>query len=251
MDENIRKVLSLFMKKWKTIVAFALIGVLAAYVITANFTTLTYTSTIGFYAYVQDEEREDASGIVLSSSNTSKMNYAIRMITTYLALIDTNNFYQIATDSLNKSLDSDYDVSFVKNSMKTQATEDTALFSVSITTEDSELSYKVANELAKVIPNFIEKSNDGLVKIKVIDKPIKAAAAESLNYPQKCLIGAAVGIVIACAYIFLRDMLDIRIRTSNELVERYDIPVLGSIPDFDSKSKKSSKKMKTYEGGDN
>ena len=52
-------------------------------------------------------------------------------------------------------------------------------------------------------------------------------------------------IVIAAAYIILRNMLDVRVHSSEELIEKYDIPVLGNIPSFEVKGSSNSEKAKT------
>ena len=243
MDENIKKTIQLFLKRWKLIVLIGLIGAVAAYFYTANFTTLTYTSSVEFYAYVPEKERTantEEGSVVIPISNTSKMDYAIRMITTYLALLDTNNFCTRAANSLNDRLGSDYSAAFVKGAMA--ATEDTALFTVSVTTTSSQLSYEMADDLSQVIPDFIEESNEQEVLLQVVDAPVVAGAAESLNYPLKCAIGAAAGMVLACAYVFLRDLLDVRVKSGEDLSARYNVPVLGTIPDFEAKTRTSKKK---------
>lgn len=247
MDENIKKTIQLFLKRWKLIVLIGLIGAVAAYFYTANFTTLTYTSSVEFYAYVPEEERTantEEGSVIIPISNTSKMDYAIRMITTYLALLDTNNFCTRAANSLNDRLGSDYSAAFVKGAMAMEATEDTALFTVSVTTTSSQLSYEMADDLSQVIPDFIEESNEQEVLLQVVDAPVVAGAAESLNYPLKCAIGAAAGMVLACAYVFLRDLLDVRVKSGEDLSARYNVPVLGTIPDFEGKTR-TSKKNKT------
>lgn len=51
---------------------------------------------------------------------------------------------------------------------------------------------------------------------------------------------------IAGLYAVLRDFLDVRIKGRDDLVERYNIPVLGSVPEFELsnvKQKKGAKKM--------
>ena len=58
IDENVQKVFTALLKKWKLIIIFALIGAFAAFLFTAKFTTLTYTSTIEFLAYAVDYEEE-------------------------------------------------------------------------------------------------------------------------------------------------------------------------------------------------
>ena len=42
--------------------------------------------------------------------------------------------------------------------------------------------------------------------------------------------------------IFLRDLLDTRIKTEEDLVERYDLPLLGVIPDFSTNTAKTRRK---------
>ena len=49
IDENVMKILVALLRKWKVIVLFAVIGALIGYFYTANFTQLTYTSTVEFW----------------------------------------------------------------------------------------------------------------------------------------------------------------------------------------------------------
>ncbi|MCD7796444.1 MAG: hypothetical protein LUG95_02150 [Clostridiales bacterium] len=85
------------------------------------------------------------------------------------------------------------------------------------------------------------QANSGLVSASVEDTALKATSSQSLGYTKKCAISFAVGAVVAAAYIILRDLIDVRIKTSEELTERYDIPVLGTIPEFEFKSVHSAK----------
>lgn len=64
IDANVQKIISLLLKKWKVLLLFALIGTLLAYFYTANFTTLTYSSSVEFLAFSQDSQQE------LSDSST-------------------------------------------------------------------------------------------------------------------------------------------------------------------------------------
>ena len=120
IDENVQKVFTALLKKWKLIIVFALIGAFAAFLFTAKFTTLTYTSTIEFLAYAVDYEEElndntsttesGSSTSVQRTSQTSKMNYAMRMLDTYIEVFSTNNFNQMVADELNKTYGTDYSV---------------------------------------------------------------------------------------------------------------------------------------------
>ncbi|MDO4364421.1 MAG: Wzz/FepE/Etk N-terminal domain-containing protein [Clostridia bacterium] len=240
IDENVRKILVSLLRKWKVIVAFALVGALLGFFYTANFTQLTYTSTVEFLAYAVDTKSE-IKGTYTSpddtrTSNTSKMNYTTMMLDTYIEIMNTNEFASTVAQELNNRINSSCTGTNIKNAITVEAVEGTAMFVITVTTASNDLSYEIAHQLETEVPNMMKHTNNGLVMASVEDKPIKASAAGSKGYPKKCIIGAVAGIIVACAYIILRNPLDIRIRTSEELVEKYSIPVLGSIPNYEIKS---------------
>lgn len=247
IDANVQKIISLLLKKWKVIVLFALIGTLCAYMYTANFTTLTYTSSVEFLAFSQDSKQEFnySSTVSQQTSNTSKMNYAIKMLDTYIELFKTNEFNQAVANDLNKQLNTSYTSGQIKGSMQIEAVENTAMFKITITTTDADMSYQIAHQLEKSIPAKMKTVNNGLVNASVEDVALKATTSESLGYPKKMIIGFGAGAILAAAYIILRDLLDVRIKSNDNLSERYGIPVLGTIPEFDFKAAAGTAKQKT------
>ena len=77
------------------------------------------------------------------------------------------------------------------------------------------------------------------------DKAIKPNTAEGRGYLKNCLLGAVAGLLIAAAYVILRDLLDVRIKSAEELSQRYDVPVLGSIPAFTTGKRSAAGKKNT------
>lgn len=241
IDENVQKTLKLLLRRWKFLIILALIGALCAYVYTANFVAPTYTSSVEFLATAIDPAEEmDDSGSTNSAdsvriSETSKMNYAMKMISTYMEIFQTNEFCSSVADDLNKTYGTSKSPREIKSAIQIETVEDTAMFKMIVTTTDPDLSYQIAHQLEESVPNHMEKTNRGLVHASVEDKAIKATTASGRNYTQKCLIGFVAGLVIACAYVILKDLLDIRVKGSEDLTEKYNLPVLGSIPDFGTK----------------
>lgn len=251
IDANVQKIISLLLKKWKILIIFGIIGACLAYFITANFTTLTYASSVEFLSYAVDSNQEfsDSTTASQQTSNTSKMNYAMKMMATYIELFKTNEFNQKVANELNENLNTNYSAAMIKNATVIESVPDTAFFKMTVTTTDADLSYQIAHQLEKTVPDVMKDTNNGLVQASVEDSALKATTAQSLGYPKKCLLGFAVGFVLAAAFIILRDLIDVRIKTSEELTERYDIPVLGSIPEFEFKSGGAKKQMKASKGG--
>ena len=243
IDANVQKIITLLIKKWKLIVLFALIGTLLAYVYTANFTTLTYSSSVEFLAYAHDSQQEfsDSTSAAQQISNTSRMNYAIKMLNTYVELFKTSEFNKTVASDLNDNFNTSYTAEQVKNAVLYEEVEGTAMFKVTVTTTDADMSYQIAEQLQKSIPEKMKRTNNGLVRASVEDQALKASTSESLGYPKKCIFGFVIGPVLAAAYIILRDLLDVRIKGSDNLSERYGIPVLGTIPEFEIKASSNSK----------
>ena len=249
LDANVQKILFAVLRRWKLIFVFALIGALAGYVYTANFTNLTYTSRVEFLAYATDSNDDVASSSSASneyvrSSNTSKMNYAMHMLKTYVEIMQTNAFAEQLVSDLNETYSANYDVSTVLGTMKITTVESTAMFKVEVTTGDAELSYRIAKQLETTIPRMMKNKNNGLVRSSVEDRAVRATSAGSKNYPKKMVIAALAGAVLAAAYVILRTLLDVRIKSGEELTEKYSIPVLGSIPNFESRLLQSSQSTK-------
>ncbi len=248
IDANVRKILIALFKKWQLLVIFAVIGGMLGYFYTAKFTTLTYTSSVEFLAYAVDSQQEisdsgtsTSSNEYVRSSNTSKMNYAMRMLPTYIEIFNTNEFDNRVANDLNKRINANYTSGTIKGALTIESITDTAIFQFSVNTTDKDLSYEIAHQLEITVPKVMEETNNGLVKASVQDKAIRAVDSESLGYPKKIALGAIIGAFAAAVYVILRNIFDIRIKTEEELVEKYNIPVLGSIPNFDAKGAPTAK----------
>jgi capsular polysaccharide biosynthesis protein len=248
IDANLQKILFALIRKWKVLVVAIVLGALLGYFYTANFTTLTYTSSVEFLAYAVDSQQEFSDSSTSSSnsdavrtSNTSKMNYAMKMLDTYIEIMNTNEFDTKVANDLNKRINANHSASTIKSAMNITSVEETAMFKITVTTSSPDLSYEIAKQLETTVPDMMKSTNNGLVNASVEDKAIKAASAGSLGYAKKMSIGALAGFVLAAVYIVLRNLLDVRVKNDEELIEKYNIPVLGSIPSFEVRSSSSKK----------
>ncbi len=240
LDANVQKILFSLLRRWKLLVVFALAGALLGYFYTANFTTLTYTSEVKFLAYATDGNNDMNSSSSSSSesvrvSETSKMNYTMRMLPTYIEIMKTHAFVQQLANDMNDTYNANYNEGSVDGTMTIDSITNTTMFKITVTTTSADLSYKIAKQLETTVPEVMKNTDPGTVRATVQDGAIKASTARSLGYPKKCAIAALAGMVLAGAYVVLRTLLDVRIKSSEELTEKYSIPVLGSIPNFEAR----------------
>ncbi len=239
IDANVQKILFAILRKWKLIVIFAILGALVGYFYTNQYTTLTYSSDVKFLAYAtdgSDDVNENNSVEVVRSSNTSKMNYTRSMLPTYITIMETNEFNTRVISDLNEAYNSNFSSNILDGAIEIEILNDTAIFQITVTTTDPELSYKIAKQLETTVPKIMKEKNQGLVRASVEDRAIKATTAGSKGYAKKMLFSTLIAIALSAAYVVLRTLLDVRIKSSDELTEKYNIPVLGSVPNFEGRS---------------
>ncbi|MBR6392574.1 MAG: hypothetical protein IKS12_04735 [Eubacterium sp.] len=239
IDANVQKILFAILRKWKLIVIFAILGALVGYFYTNQYTTLTYSSDVKFLAYAtdgSDDVNENNSVEVVRSSNTSKMNYTRSMLPTYITIMETNEFNTRVISDLNEAYNSNFSSGILDGAIEIEILNDTAIFQITVTTTDPELSYKIAKQLETTVPKIMKEKNQGLVRASVEDRAIKATTAGSKGYAKKMLFSTLIAIALSAAYVVLRTLLDVRIKSSDELTEKYNIPVLGSVPNFEGRS---------------
>ena len=241
IDENVQKVIKLLLRKWKLLILFMLIGALLAGVYTAKFTSVEFLAA----AVDPAHEISDSTGEVARTSQTSKMNYAMKMIDTYIEIFKTNKFCSKVAGEMNKKYYTNLSPADIKQSFTIETVENTAMFKLIVTTTDPTLSYNIAHQMEESVPEQMEETNNGLVQTTVEDKAIKPNTAEGRGYLKNCLLGAVAGLLIAAAYVILRDLLDVRIKSAEELSQRYDVPVLGSIPAFTTGKRSAAGKKNT------
>lgn len=157
----------------------------------------------------------------------SDLSSSISLTYTVIELLKTPDAYVELADALG----GDYQYNSLKGRTTIEMRERTPILDISFVSTDGKEAEKIANEFAKLackyIPDCIPYS-----KAKVIT----TARSHSLVSPRTfmtTLVSMIVGAILAFAVVFIIDFSDQSIRGEDELIERYDVAFLGSIPDFE------------------
>ena len=101
-----------------------------------------------------------------------------------------------------------------------------------ISSSDPKLSCDIANELVDqavvYLPRVMECDEPNVVERAVIP-----GGASSPNYARNVFLGVAAGIVICCAVILIRFLVNDTFVTADDLARRFGIQPLASIPEAD------------------
>ena len=125
----------------------------------------------------------------------------------------------------------------LKKMIKTETVGDTAIFKITVTTPDPELSAHLANSILEVLPGKIATIIEG-ASAQIVDYAVTGEPVVNGNPIKTAAIGALIGIVLSCGVIIFLSLIDTKIRNEDYLLENFkDIPVLTSIPNLNENEK--------------
>lgn len=223
MKENsgmsIQEVTKLLLHKIWLIILWLIIGGSTAYAISAYLLTPTYSSNVSMYV--------NNTNAAESTLSINDLNVAQQLVTTYIEILKSDTVLDKVIDKLNLS----YSTSELRKMISATGVSDTEIFNIEVTATNPEEAADIANTLATVLPEeSIKVVQAGGVKL--IDEAKPDYDAVSPNIGINTLIGILVGVILCIMFIILRRLLDTKVRSEEDFEEKYDIPVLGIVPNM-------------------
>lgn len=227
MEVDLQKLLGAYLRKWWLIVLSALVvgGIFLYY--TINYVSPEYRAgvTIIVNNRTSDKIVEEITG--------SNLAAAQRLVDTYVNIISSETVLTRVVESANL----EYSVEEVRSMMTTQQIGETEMFQVFATHTDPEIAAQVVNAIATEALESIEEFVEGS-SAKVVDYARVPTERYYPSYSKSGILGAVIGGVVAVLYVTIRYLLDVRLKTSEDLESIFELPVLGQIPVFVSSEAK-------------
>lgn len=230
VEFDLRELVKTVAKRIWIVVLCAVIVGMSVLVYTINFVTPQYQANVTIYV-----NNNSTGGETYISS--SDLAVALRLVTTYVNIIQSNSVLEKVIDEAGLLLSADQ----VRSMISAEVVGETEMFKVTVTTPNPQMSADLANAIAKVAPDEISTIIEGS-SAKIIDYARVPEGRSSPNYVTNTVIGALVGAFLAIAVIIMQNLLDVRVKNEEDLQKIYDIPVLGVIPDLADDTKDKRKK---------
>lgn len=155
------------------------------------------------------------------------LNYAQQVTGTYVYLLRTKLFYErVAQEGKLK-----YNANQLRALTTVHAIEDTEIFQINVTTNNAEDSYKIVKSMQEIAPKLIAEVKSS-AKISVVDPVVMPQGPSGPDVSLNTMIGGFLGFMIAIVLSFFYEILDVNVKSSEELTRKYRKPVLGSIPNY-------------------
>ena len=223
---SFKDILGVLRKNLIFIIITCLVFSLGSFFVTNFLVTKHYTSTISLYVETVDLQPDSQNSAIYS---LNMQNYALKLVNTYIRMLDTNTFYTKLATELNDK----YTPDELSKMISYKSDETTEVFDVSVVSESPTESKVIADTIAEVAPETISnlKSN---AKLKVCDEAQLPTKPSSPSLSRNVIIAFAIGLLLSLAVSFTRYFLDKKIKYDDEMTTILDIPVLAAIPSFDS-----------------
>jgi capsular polysaccharide biosynthesis protein len=155
-------------------------------------------------------------------------------------LMETYSVILTARNTLNEII-SETGIPFTYEQLKqmitTETVGDTAIFKITVTSSDPELSAHLANSILEVLPNKISTVVEGS-SAQIVDYAVTGTPVVNGNPIKTAAIGALIGVVLSSGVIIFLSLIDTKVRSEEYLLEAFrDIPILTSVPDLNESGK--------------
>lgn len=219
---DIRKIISMLMKKWPFIVITAFVFAVALYVYSSVYVTPIFaaqaTMIVNKSQYQASEQNQMSYNDILLTQ---------KLVKSYILIMKSDTNIEL----VKKEVGTDLSVDQLKSYIEISGVGETEVLQINVENKDPELAAKIANAVVKVSPATIIR----IIKAgsaEVIDTAKIAAAPVKPVVWKYAAVGALIGMLLSLALIFLRDFFDNTFKTEDDVRNALDLPVITSLPEI-------------------
>ena len=232
MNETIslQELFSVLKKSLLRILALTIVAALISFAVSTFLIKPTYQADTQILVTPKKQENDVIEASQVQSSVT--------LVNTYRVIIKSPAILEKVQAEVK---DAPSKLSELNNMITVESEQNSQVINVSVQSKNAALASNVANAISNTfsddIPNLMNVDN-----VKVLSVSGIPTVPVSPNILLNTAIASIIGLLLGVGLAFLREVLDRRIRTEDQVQQILDLPVLGSIPDIDSKVFKSSAK---------
>ncbi|MEB7768265.1 Wzz/FepE/Etk N-terminal domain-containing protein [Mammaliicoccus sciuri] len=220
MEETIdlSKLFLILKKNIKYLIVLPIVFLALSMVITFVFMTPKYSSST--QVLVNQKETDNQMMAQQVQSN-------LQLVNTYSEIIKSPRIL----DKVSKNLKGKYSSKELSGMLTVSNQAESQILNIAVENESREAASKVANEIANVFSKDVSKIMN-VDNVSILSKADNDGSKVSPKPLINAVVGIFLGLIVALIIIFMKEILDKRIKTEEDVTEILDLPVLGTIQDF-------------------
>ncbi len=219
---------SLLRKAWLIVLCAVIFGI-GGYIYTEKTVAPMYQS--GVLLYVNNTIQTDNKyGISANDLAVSQ-----RLVDTYIIILRSDPVMEKVARRLEVDTGKKLSAGQIQGMVSASGVNGTEVFRVSVSSTDPQLAADVANAVAAVAPKEIESVITGS-SAKVVENAKVPSAPYAPDKTKKAATTAIIGAALVIVIVVVMELLDVRIKTEEDLMAISDAPILGYIPELGTES---------------
>ncbi len=167
--------------------------------------------------------------------NINDINAAQKMVATCQVVFTTNQVLSELQSSF-----SNFSINELRDMIVIEAVNNTEILRVSVTTGDPQTSKDIATKLTELAINKFKSVYDN-GSIQIVSEPELPESHTFPSVPMFVLVGLFIGLVISYIVFLVIEMVDVKVKPDDDLMQLYGIPVFAEIMNFEISDKGSYK----------
>ncbi|MDK9855701.1 Wzz/FepE/Etk N-terminal domain-containing protein [Staphylococcus equorum] len=215
---DLSKILQTLRKNVKILIILPFIGLVISGIVTLFFLDAKYQASTQVLVNQKESDSEMMAQEVQSN---------LQLVNTYSEIVKSPRII----DKVSKELDRAYSTSELSSMVSVTNQAESQLLNIDVNSKNGNDSEKIANTVAQVfskeVPDIMNVDNVSILS-EANDTAKQVAPKPLVNLA----IGLVIGLILALLIIFIKELLDKRIKSEEDVENELNIPVLGSIQKF-------------------
>ena len=209
-------------KIWFVIIASIVMAVIG-FSVSAFLITPTYSSSVMLYV----NNSSFTVGDLGFSISSSELTAAQSLAKTYTVLLKNRTTLERLIDETGV----DYTWEDVYYMIESGPVNETEVMQVTVTCEDPYEAEKIANGIARVLPQRIAEIVEG-ASMEVVDSAIADPEKVAPSITMYTVVGFFVGALLSVAVLIVTVLMDNTVHDEEYVIKMYDYPILAKVPDL-------------------
>lgn len=215
---DLSKILQISKKNLKLLIILPIICLLISAIVTFFFLDSKYQAS----TQVLVTQKESDSQMMAQEVQSN-----IQLVNTYAEIVKSPRII----DKVSKELDEKYSSDEIISMLTVSNQAESQVLNIDIESKSGNDSEKVANKIAQVfseeVPDIMSVDN-----VSILSKADNTSTQVAPKPLVNLILGLIIGLVLALLIIFIKELLDKRIKSEKDVENELNIPVLGSIQKF-------------------
>lgn len=210
---------------WRNIWAVALVSIIVAalgFSLAAFIISPTYSSSVTLYV-----NNSSFAGDMGFSISSSELTAAQNLAKTYTVLLKNRTTLERIIDETGV----DYTWEELYDMIKSSPVNETEVMQVTVTCTDPYEAEKIANGIAKVLPERVAEIVEGS-SMEVVDSAVVNIEKVAPSIAIYTIVGFAVGMILAALVIVISALMDNTVHDEEYVIKTYNYPILAKVPNL-------------------